>query len=270
MATEREWNADVVVVGGGVAGIAAAIASARQGAETILIERAGWLGGIGITGATGLHRFYNVYQVEPPADFGELASGSPDFDELLFPAGTDFRVEDMEYKVTGGNVEVYAPKKEPGQEPKKRKPQLVFAKSGGAWRLQLDPLQKEMLALIPDLGPALNKTLEAMANGVNSGEVTAANLDAKFEAITKKHMAPIMVRLMPLMMQMMAEAMGGSGGGDFKITITPGGGDSDDGTITIPPSGDDSGGTPPPSGGDDWEIAPPDAGKSEPTSSPST
>ncbi|MHC4788337.1 MAG: FAD-dependent oxidoreductase, partial [Planctomycetota bacterium] len=50
-----EWEADVVVIGGGMAGIGAAIASARSGARTILVERAGWLGGIGITGATGLH-----------------------------------------------------------------------------------------------------------------------------------------------------------------------------------------------------------------------
>ncbi|MFO8007766.1 MAG: FAD-dependent oxidoreductase, partial [Candidatus Brocadiia bacterium] len=39
-----DWQADVVVVGGGMAGIGAAIAAARQGADTILIEQAGWLG----------------------------------------------------------------------------------------------------------------------------------------------------------------------------------------------------------------------------------
>lgn len=37
---------DVLVCGGGCAGIAAAIASARQGAKTLLIERAGFSGGI--------------------------------------------------------------------------------------------------------------------------------------------------------------------------------------------------------------------------------
>lgn len=37
---------DVVVVGGGVSGCAAAIASARFGASTILIERTGAMGGM--------------------------------------------------------------------------------------------------------------------------------------------------------------------------------------------------------------------------------
>ena len=38
-------RADVVVVGGGVAGVSAAIASARTGIDTLLVERYGALGG---------------------------------------------------------------------------------------------------------------------------------------------------------------------------------------------------------------------------------
>ena len=36
---------DVIVVGGGYAGVGAAIASAREGMETLLIEKSGALGG---------------------------------------------------------------------------------------------------------------------------------------------------------------------------------------------------------------------------------
>jgi NADPH-dependent 2,4-dienoyl-CoA reductase/sulfur reductase-like enzyme len=43
-------DVDVVVAGGGPAGIAAALAAARQGARTLLIERYGYLGGM-VTGA---------------------------------------------------------------------------------------------------------------------------------------------------------------------------------------------------------------------------
>jgi hypothetical protein len=41
------WEADVVVIGGGATGIAAAIAAARNGARTLLIEQRGFLGGMG-------------------------------------------------------------------------------------------------------------------------------------------------------------------------------------------------------------------------------
>ena len=45
---------DVVVVGGGTAGVSAAIAAARVGAKTILIERFGVLGGqMNVSGPPG-------------------------------------------------------------------------------------------------------------------------------------------------------------------------------------------------------------------------
>jgi FAD dependent oxidoreductase len=66
---------DVAVVGGGMAGIAAAIASARTGAKTLLIESAGWLGGMGITGATGLHTFFNIFLAHPGAERTRVVGG---------------------------------------------------------------------------------------------------------------------------------------------------------------------------------------------------
>src|SRR5215218_10217299 len=50
---------DVVVLGGGPAGIAAAVAAAQNGRKTILAERYGFLGGMGtaagVTNFCGLH-----------------------------------------------------------------------------------------------------------------------------------------------------------------------------------------------------------------------
>jgi hypothetical protein len=66
---------DVLVAGGGMAGIAAAITSARLGARTILVERYGWLGGIGVSGATGLHSFYNIFEAHNGAERLRLADG---------------------------------------------------------------------------------------------------------------------------------------------------------------------------------------------------
>ncbi len=57
--TELLGSYDVVVLGGGPAGIAAAASAARAGAQTILVERYGFLGGMGtaagVTNFCGLH-----------------------------------------------------------------------------------------------------------------------------------------------------------------------------------------------------------------------
>ena len=47
---EKDKTFDVVVIGGGISGTMAAIASARQGSKTLLIERYGALGGMATTG----------------------------------------------------------------------------------------------------------------------------------------------------------------------------------------------------------------------------
>ncbi len=54
---------DVLVVGGGTAGIAAAIAAARSGARTMLVERYGFLGGLATTALVGA--FCGLYTTGP-------------------------------------------------------------------------------------------------------------------------------------------------------------------------------------------------------------
>jgi hypothetical protein len=67
--TEIHGHFDVVVLGGGPAGIAAATAASRAGASTLLVERYGFLGGMGtaagVTNFCGLHanRFGTIDQV---------------------------------------------------------------------------------------------------------------------------------------------------------------------------------------------------------------
>jgi ribulose 1,5-bisphosphate synthetase/thiazole synthase len=71
---------DVIVAGGGTAGVAAALAAARNGAKTILIERYGFLGGMMTAGNAGLTK-YVVHSTEH-ADYknvlAQLAKNPPE------------------------------------------------------------------------------------------------------------------------------------------------------------------------------------------------
>ena len=75
VSSDRYGTWDVLVAGGGMAGIAAAMAAAETGARTLLVDRAGWLGGLGVTGATGLHSFYNIFAAHEGARAMRVADG---------------------------------------------------------------------------------------------------------------------------------------------------------------------------------------------------
>jgi hypothetical protein len=68
---------DVVVAGGGTAGVVAAIAAARQGARTALIEAKGYTGGTVVEGGTALHSFYNLWKAFPGVKKRHVVRGIP-------------------------------------------------------------------------------------------------------------------------------------------------------------------------------------------------
>ena len=50
---KKEFTTDVLVVGGGPAGVCAAISAARNGADTMLVEQGGFCGGMATRGLVG-------------------------------------------------------------------------------------------------------------------------------------------------------------------------------------------------------------------------
>ncbi|GHU79283.1 invasion protein [Clostridia bacterium] len=69
---------DVVVVGGGTGGVFAALAAARNGASTALIEYKGYVGGIATEGGTGIHSFFNLWAAYPEAEKRKVIRGIPE------------------------------------------------------------------------------------------------------------------------------------------------------------------------------------------------
>jgi len=88
-------NFDVVVAGGGTGGLIAAIAAARQGAKTALIESKGYVGGIAVEGGTALHSFYNLWKAFPGVAKRQLVNGIPQelIDRLAKRGGTSGHAE---------------------------------------------------------------------------------------------------------------------------------------------------------------------------------
>ncbi|MEO8592614.1 MAG: FAD-dependent oxidoreductase [Candidatus Solibacter sp.] len=68
---------DVVVAGGGTAGVVAALAAARQGASTVLLENKGYTGGVAVEGGTALHSFFNLWKAFPGVKKRQVVKGIP-------------------------------------------------------------------------------------------------------------------------------------------------------------------------------------------------
>ncbi len=68
---------DVVVAGGGTAGVVAAIAAAGEGATVALVEAKGYPGGLVVEGGTALHSFFNLWKAFPGVEKRQVVRGIP-------------------------------------------------------------------------------------------------------------------------------------------------------------------------------------------------
>jgi hypothetical protein len=105
---------DVVVAGGGTAGVIAAVASARHGAKTVLIESKGYVGGTAVEGGTALHSFYNLWKAFPGVEKRQVVRGMPQelVDRLARAGGTSGHAEmskgyDYDCICTAIDTEIY-------------------------------------------------------------------------------------------------------------------------------------------------------------------
>jgi hypothetical protein len=105
---------DVVVAGGGTAGVVAAIAAARQGAKTMLIEAKGYPGGTATEGGTAIHSYYNLWKAFPGVEKRQVVKGiaSEIIDRLMLVGGTTGHAEmergfDYDSVCTAVDTELY-------------------------------------------------------------------------------------------------------------------------------------------------------------------
>ncbi len=86
---------DVIIGGGGTAGVVAALAAVRTGARTALIEGKGYTGGTITEGGTALHSYYNLWKAFPGVEKRQVVQGIPQeiIDRLLKIGGSSGHAE---------------------------------------------------------------------------------------------------------------------------------------------------------------------------------
>ncbi len=86
---------DVIVAGAGTGGVVAALASAKNGAKTIVIESKGYPGGIIVEGGTALHSFFNVWKPYKDVERRQIVKGLPQeiIDRLMNVGGCSGHAE---------------------------------------------------------------------------------------------------------------------------------------------------------------------------------
>lgn len=107
-------EADVVIAGAGTAGVVAALAAARLGAKTVLIESKGYPGGLVVEGGTALHSFYNLWKAFPGVEKRQVVKGIPQeiVHRLMDAGGTSGHAEmlkgyDYDSVCTAIDTEIY-------------------------------------------------------------------------------------------------------------------------------------------------------------------
>jgi len=105
---------DVAVAGGGTAGVVAALAAARQGARTVLVETKGYTGGVAVEGGTALHSFFNLWKGFPGVQKRQVVKGIPQeiIDRLMRVGGCTGHAEmlahyDYDSACTAIDTEMY-------------------------------------------------------------------------------------------------------------------------------------------------------------------
>ncbi len=88
---------------------------------------------------------------------------------------------------------------------------ITFIYTDQDWKIQADPLLKQMMVLGGKMAVASGKLVDALAAGINDGSINQGNLEAKAQELAETHLAPAMEQFAKLFGEMMKKAFEGMG-----------------------------------------------------------